>query len=47
MDPSEVDVVLHWEALKLVKEIRNFLDFSWLLPEVMEGFPIWRFCYFS
>ena len=26
MDPSEVDVVLHWEAPKLVKEIRSFLD---------------------
>ena len=37
-DQSKVDVVLHWETLKLVKETRNFLNFSWLLPEVMEGF---------
>ena len=38
MDPSEVDAVPQREALELVNENRNFLDFSWLLPEIMEGF---------
>ena len=38
MDPSEVDVVIQREAPKLVNENRNFLDFSWLLSEVMEDF---------
>ena len=38
MDPSEVDAVIHREAPKLVNENRNFLDFGWLLPGVMEGF---------
>ena len=47
MDPSEVDAVLQREALKLVKENRSLLDFSWLLPKVMEGFSKLEFCYYS
>ena len=38
MDPSKVDVVLQWEAPKLVTEIRSFLRLVGYYRRFIEGF---------
>lgn len=38
MDPSKIDVVLQWETLKYVTEIRSFIGLTGYYMKFIEGF---------